>query len=69
MNSKPVMIVGKTALTVLVAGALVVVNAAANRLLAHNTSGLADDVAESLERAKNRRKADHDEDDNEWDAA
>ena len=69
MNSKPVMIVGKTALTVVVAGALVVVNAAANRLLAHNTSSLADDVAESLERTKSRRKAEPDEDDNEWDAA
>ena len=69
MNSKPVMIVGKTAQTVLVAGARVGVNAAATRLLAHKPSVLADDVSESLERAKNRRKADPDEDDNEWDAA
>lgn len=48
--------IGKTTLSVLACGLLLVVSSAANRLIQHHAETVADSVEDSLDRAQERRR-------------
>lgn len=48
--------IGKTTLSVLACGLLLVVSSAANQLIQHQASSVADSVEDSLDRAQERRR-------------
>lgn len=55
MNTIPKTI-GKTTLSVLTCGLLLVVSSSAHRLIQHHTDTIADSVEDSLDRAQRRRR-------------
>lgn len=48
--------IGKTSLRVLTCGLLLVVSSAANQIIQHHASSVADSVEDSLDRAQERRR-------------
>lgn len=48
--------IGKTTLSVLTCGLLLVVSSAANRLIQHHAENVADSVEDSLDRVQERRR-------------
>lgn len=54
--SKTSTMIGRAAIGILASGALLIFNAAANSLIQRNTENLAGDVADSLEKFRDKRR-------------